>query len=253
MNISDKTQKNIIEVEKLTKKFKDLTAVDEIGFCVKPGEVFAFLGPNGAGKTTAIKMFTTLLSPTSGKISINGMDSTKEQAKVRKSFGIVFQNESIDEELTVWENMKFHAVLYKVPRAQISQRIEKMLKFTSLWKWRNKLVKTFSGGMKRRLEIARGLLHTPELLFLDEPTLGLDPQTRVQIWEKITELNKERGMSVFLTTHYIEEAEKMAHNVAIIDHGKIIKKGSVKEIKKDTNSESLEEAFLNLTGRKIRE
>lgn len=247
------SQNCIIRVKNLTKKFNKVTAVNDIDFCVKSGEVFAFLGPNGAGKTTAIKMLTTLLRPTSGTIRVNGFDPVKEQAKARSSFGIVFQDQSIDEELTAKENMQFHAVLYRVPKKQRAKSIEEMIKFVGLWKRRNHLVRDFSGGMKRRLEIARGLLHTPEILFLDEPTLGLDPQTRAQIWQKIMSLNKERNMTVFLTTHYIEEADKMADKVAVIDNGKIIKTGSVPQIKKETGTDSLEDAFLKLTGKKIRD
>lgn len=243
----------IIEVKNLVKKFDSTVAVNDISFKVKRGEVFAFLGPNGAGKSTTIKMLTTLLNPTSGKISLNGFDAIKEKNKVRDSFGIVFQEASVDEELTAKENMEFHAVLYKIPKAERKEKIDRLLKFVGLEEWRDVFVKKFSGGMKRRLEIARGLLHHPKVLFLDEPSLGLDPQTRTQIWEHIMKLNKERQMTVFLTTHYIEEAEKMADRVAVIDHGKIIKRGTPEEIMKDTNSNSLEGAFLALTGRQIRE
>jgi ABC-2 type transport system ATP-binding protein len=243
----------IIEVRNLVKKFDSITAVDDISFKVKRGEVFAFLGPNGAGKSTTIKILTTLLNPTKGTISLNGFDVLKEKNKVRDSFGIVFQEASVDEELTARENMEFHAVLYKIPKQERKEKIDTLLKFIGLDEWGDVFVKKFSGGMKRRLEIARGLLHHPKVLFLDEPSLGLDPQTRTQIWEHIMKLNKERQMTVFLTTHYIEEAEKMADRVAIIDHGKIIKRGTPEEIMKDTGSDSLEGAFLALTGRQIRE
>jgi ABC-2 type transport system ATP-binding protein len=243
----------IITVENLTKKFKDFTAVDDISFSVKRGEIFAFLGPNGAGKTTTIKMLTTLLAPTSGKILLNGYDPVTEQDAVRRSFGIVFQDPSIDDELTAYENMDFHAVLYKVPRAEKRQRIEALLKFVQLWERKDDQVKHFSGGMKRRLEIARGLLHTPSIIFLDEPTLGLDPQTRNLIWEHIKDLNKDDQITVFFTTHMMEEAERVANKVAIIDHGKIVAQGSPDELQKQTNTESLEDAFLAFTGRSIRE
>lgn len=245
--------KYIIEAKDLIKKFKNITAVDGISFRVKQGEVFAFLGPNGAGKSTAIKMFTTLLRPTSGSITLNGYNVLKQQKQARQSFGIVFQDPSVDDELTARENMKFHAVLYKVPARERKKKIKDLLDFVGLGEWADVVVKKFSGGMRRRLEIARGLLHFPEILFLDEPTLGLDPQTRAQIWDYIMDLNKKRGMTVFLTTHYIEEAEKMADRVAIIDHGRIIKEGSPAEIMKDAGSESLEGSFLTLTGRQIRE
>lgn len=243
----------IIEAKNLTKKYNSITAVDGIDFCVEKGEVFAFLGPNGAGKSTAIKMLTTMLKPTSGKIKLNGYDVLKQQAEARESFGIVFQDPSVDEELTARENMEIHAVLYGIPRKERKEKIDDLLKFIGLEEWRKVVVKKFSGGMKRRLEIARGLLHHPKILFLDEPTLGLDPQTRTQIWEHIMKLNKEKKMTVFLTTHYIEEAEKMADQVAVIDHGKIIKTGTPGEIMKDSGSNSLEGAFLALTGKQIRE
>ncbi len=243
----------MIEVENLTKTFDGFTAVDHISFSVKRGEIFAFLGPNGAGKTTTIKMLTTLLRPTSGRIYLNGSDPTKNQNMVRRSFGIVFQDPSLDDELTAYENMEFHGVLYGVPREIRRQRIEQLLKFVELWDRRNDLVKRFSGGMKRRLEVARGLIHHPEILFLDEPTLGLDPQTRNHIWNHIKSLNKEERMTVFFTTHYMDEAERIAQRIAIIDLGKIIAQGAPGELKQQTKTTSLEEAFLALTGKIIRE
>lgn len=243
----------IIEVKNLTKKYKDFTAVDNVSFRVKRGEVFAFLGPNGAGKSTTIKMLTTLLRPTSGDIKINGYNPKVEQDDVRRSFGIVFQDQSIDEELTAYENMAFHAGLFSIKKKIAEEKIEKLLKFVSLWERRDVLMKKYSGGMKRRLEIARGLIHEPKVLFLDEPTLGLDPQTRASLWEHLMDLNKRKGMTIFLTTHYIEEAEKMADQVAIIDRGKILVDSSVEDIKTQTKSSTLEEAFLNITGRGIRD
>lgn len=187
----------MIEVKNLTKKFGDFVAVDNISFSVKKGEIFAFLGPNGAGKTTTIKMLTTLLRPTSGEISLNNFNPLKEQYQARGSFGIVFQDPSLDDELTAFENLEFHGVLYKVPKKIRRERIEQMLKFVELWDRKDELVKKFSGGMKRRLEIARGLIHHPKIFFLDEPTLGLDPQTRNHIWNYIKNLNKEEGTTVF--------------------------------------------------------
>jgi ABC-2 type transport system ATP-binding protein len=243
----------IIQVSKLTKKFPDLVAVDGISFSVEEGEIFAFLGPNGAGKTTTIKMLTTLLKPTSGKILINGFDPQIEPNKVRQSFGIVFQDPSLDDELTAFENMEFHGVLYKVPKDLRRKRIEELLKFVELWERRKDLVKYFSGGMKRRLEIARGLLHHPKIFFLDEPTLGLDPQTRYHIWSYLRDLNKKEGITIFFTTHYIEEAEKMAQKVAIIDKGKIVALGTPALLKEKTKTDSLEEAFIALTGHEIRD
>ncbi|TFG35636.1 MAG: ATP-binding cassette domain-containing protein [Parcubacteria group bacterium] len=243
----------MIEVKNLTKKFKDFIAVDNISFSVNEGEIFAFLGPNGAGKSTTIKMLTTLLRPTGGDISINGHDPIKDQDEVRRSFGIVFQDPSLDDELTALENMEFHAILYKVPKDIRKGRIEQLLKFVELWDRKNDLVKNFSGGMKRRLEVARGLIHHPKVLFLDEPTLRLDPQTRNNIWNHIKGLNQEEKMTVFFTTHYMEEAEKVASRITIIDHGKIIAIGTSKELRQKTNTNSLEEAFLSLTGTVIRE
>ncbi len=242
-----------IKVEKLTKRFGDFTAVDAVSFSVKKGETFAFLGPNGAGKTTTIKMLTTLLSPTGGTMLVNGYDPSRNQDAVRRSFGIVFQDESLDEELTAYENMEFHGILYKVPKAILSKRIEELLVFVELWDRKNDLVKHFSGDMKRRLEIARGLLHLPKILFLDEPTLGLDPQTRNHIWGYLKDLNKTEGITVFFTTHYMEEAERVADRIAIIDRGTIIAEGSPGELLKKTNTNSLEDAFLSLTGKRIRE
>jgi len=251
MNNKNKNS-NIISVKGLVKKFGDFTAVDDVSFEVKRGEIFAFLGPNGAGKTTTIKMLTTLLVPTSGQLMINGFDPQKNQGDARKSFGIVFQDPSLDDDLTALENMEFHAVLYKVPEDIRKTRIKELLEFVELWERKNDFVKTFSGGMKRRLEIARGLLHHPKILFLDEPTLGLDPQTRNHMWNYIKNINKKENMTVFFTTHYMEEAEKMAGRIAIIDQGKIITSGTAGMLSEQTKTKSLEEAFLSLTGKTIR-
>lgn len=243
----------MIEVKNLTKKFNGLVAVDDVSFTVKDGEIFAFLGPNGAGKTTTIKMLVTLLKPTAGEILLNGFDSVRQSASVRQSLGIVFQDPSLDDELTAYENMEFHGVLYRVPKGLRETRIEELLKFVELWERRNDLVKKFSGGMKRRLEIARGFLHHPKIIFLDEPTLGLDPQTRSHIWAYIKDLNQKEGITIFFTTHYLEEAERAAVRLAIIDHGKIVVAGTVEELKSQTQTNSLEEAFLTLTGHAIRD
>lgn len=253
MSPSENQENYSIQVHGLTKKFGSFTAVDNISFSVKRGETFAFLGPNGAGKTTTIKMLTTLLRPTSGTMLVNGYDPIHDQNAVRRSFGIVFQDPSLDDELTAYENMEFHGVLYKVPDGILEKRIEELLNFVELWDRKNDLVKHFSGGMKRRLEIARGLLHTPQVLFLDEPTIGLDPQTRNHIWKYLKDLNSNANITVFFTTHYMDEAERVADSVAIIDHGRIITGGSPADLKKTTNTNSLEEAFLSLTGKKIRE
>jgi ABC-2 type transport system ATP-binding protein len=243
----------IIEVKGLTKKYNGFTAVDDISFSVKKGGIFAFLGPNGAGKSTTIKMLITLLKPTAGSMIINGFDPLTNQDEVRKSFGIVFQDPSLDDELTAMENMHFHAVLYQIDKNVRRLRIKKLLKIVELWERKNSLVKTFSGGMKRRLEIARGLLHHPKIFFLDEPTLGLDPQTRNKIWSYIRKLNKQKQTTIFFTTHYMEEAEKMAQTINIIDHGKIVAKGTVKQLIKQTKTNTLENAFIAITGKKIRQ
>lgn len=246
-------KQNAISVSGLTKKFKDFVAVDNLSFEVKKGEVFAFLGPNGAGKSTTIKILTTLLLPTLGAVEINGFNVLKNKDDVRRSFGIVFQDPSLDDDMTAYENMQLHAVLYSIPSSELKQRIEDLLSFVELLDRRNSLVKTFSGGMKRRLEIARGLLHHPKILFLDEPTLGLDPQTRNHMWQYVQDLSKKEGMTVFFTTHYMEEAERIAQRIAIIDQGKIIAIGTSEELKQQTSTNSLEEAFLKLTGNVIRD
>ena len=243
----------MIAVQNLVKKFGEFTAVNDISFTVEAGEIFAFLGPNGAGKTTTIKMLTTLLTPTSGRIELDGLDPTVHKNEARRKFGIVFQDPSLDNEQTAWENMELHAVLYKVPRKVRGERIEQLLNLFELWERRDDYVKTFSGGMKRRLEIARGFLHTPKILFLDEPTLGLDPQTRNQLWTHVKHLNATQKTTVFLTTHYMDEADRVAHRIAVIDHGGIVAQGTPQELKQQTNSESLEQAFLSLTGSSIRD
>jgi len=243
----------LIQVQSLVKSFGELKAVDGISFEVKAGEIFAFLGPNGAGKTTTIQMLTTLLRPTSGTITVDGLNPETHQSEVRRCFGIVFQDPTLDGDLTAQENMELHGVLYHVPRKLRAPRIESLLKLFELWEKRSKKVKEFSGGMKRRLEIARGLLHTPKILFLDEPTLGLDPQSRNQLWSHVKQLNQTDRVTVFLTTHYMDEAERVADRIAIIDHGKIVAQGSPGELKTQTGTESLEAAFLALTGNSIRE
>jgi ABC-2 type transport system ATP-binding protein len=243
----------MIKVSELTKKYGDFTAVNNVSFDVKDGEVFAFLGPNGAGKSTTIKMLTTLQRPTSGRIELNDIDPVEDPEAARRTFGIVFQDPSLDEDLTAWENMDLHGVLYDVPDAERLPRIEELLKFVDLWDRKDSYVKEFSGGMKRRLEIARGLLHKPKILFLDEPTIGLDAQTRYLLWDRLEKLNKSDNMTIFLTTHQMEEAERIASRIAIMDHGKIIATGTSEELKTQTNTTSLEDAFLALTGKAIRE
>jgi ABC-2 type transport system ATP-binding protein len=243
----------MIKVENLVRSFGEFQAVKNISFEVKPGELFAFLGPNGAGKTTTIKMLTTLLAPTSGTIRVDGLDPAKHQNQVRRSFGIVFQDPSLDSELTAYENLELHGVLYSVPRKVRAERIERLMKLFELWERKDQQTKLFSGGMKRRLEIARGFLHTPKILFLDEPTLGLDPQSRNQLWSTVKSLNESEHVTVFLTTHYMDEAARVAQRIAIIDHGAIVAQGTVAELMEQTKTGSLEAAFLALTGSAIRD
>lgn len=243
---------NIIEVKDLTKKFGDFVAVNNVTFSVEQGGIFAFLGPNGAGKSTTIKMLTTLLHPTSGKMVINGHDPVHEPDAARHSFGIVFQDPSLDEDLTAYENLELHGLLYSVPADVRKKRIHELLALVELDDRKDSYVKEFSGGMKRRLEIARGLLHHPKIIFLDEPTLGLDPQTRNHLWSYVQKLNTEEGITVFFTTHYMEEADRIAARIAIIDKGTIVAEGSGEELKKKTGKSTLEDAFLELTGHVIR-
>jgi ABC-2 type transport system ATP-binding protein len=220
----------IISVESLVKKFGAITAVNDISFSVEEGSIFGFLGPNGAGKTTTISILCTLLSPTSGRASIAGHDCMKEPEDVRKAIGIVFQDTTLDKDLTAYENLIFHAYLYNVGKDVMKERVDSSLKFVDLYDRKDDLVKKFSGGMKRRLEVARGLIHRPRVLFLDEPTLGLDPQSRANLWEFIAELPKQHGVTIFMTTHYMEEAE-VCDRIAIIDNGKIITMGTPDELK----------------------
>ncbi len=211
-----------ITVNELTKRFGTFTAVNSLTFNIKKGEVFGLLGPNGAGKSTTMAMLSTILRPTSGFARVNGFDIEKQEDDVRKSIGIVFQDQSLDEELTAYENMDFHGRLYRIPKNIRQERITKLLHLVELEEKKDNLVKTYSGGMRRRLEIARGLLHEPEVLFLDEPTLGLDPQTRNHLWDYIEKLNTEKHITIILTTHYMEEADKLCHRIAIVDRGNII-------------------------------
>ncbi|MHB8512235.1 MAG: ATP-binding cassette domain-containing protein [Actinomycetota bacterium] len=210
-----------ITTTNLCKNFGEIEAVKEVSFEVERGEVFAFLGPNGAGKSTTIKMLCTLAKPTSGSATVAGFDVLTHPRSVRRNIGLVFQDQTLDTQLTAEENLRFHAVLYRVPHDQLSERIDRVLGLVGLTERKKDLVTTFSGGMARRLEIARALLHTPAILFLDEPTAGLDPQTRAQMWRDVLKLRDEEGVTVFLTTHYMDEAE-YANRIAIIDHGRIV-------------------------------
>jgi ABC-2 type transport system ATP-binding protein len=243
----------VISAKSVSKRFGDIVAVDDISFDVKKGEIFAFLGPNGAGKSTTIKMLTTMLRPSAGELRLAGHDVTKERDSARKSFGIVFQDPSLDEELSAYENMDLHGVLYGIPKKRRQKRIRELLELVELWSRQDSMIKTFSGGMRRRLEIARGLLHEPKVLFLDEPTLGLDTQTRNLMWEYVGRLSREKGMTIFFTTHYLDEAEEAAERIAIIDQGKIVARGTAKSLAKQTGTKNLEEAYLKLTGTTTRD
>jgi ABC-2 type transport system ATP-binding protein len=213
---------NAIETAKLTKTFNSLKAVDSLDVAVETGEIFGLLGPNGAGKTTTISMLCTILKPTSGTAKVNGFDIVREATQVRRSIGIVFQDPSVDDRLTGRENLQMHANLYGVPPNEQRNRINEVLKLVQLEERANDILRTYSGGMRRRLELARGLIHYPKVLFLDEPTLGLDPQTREHIWKYILELRKAHDITVVLTTHYMDEADKLCDCIAIMDHGKIV-------------------------------
>lgn len=243
----------MICAEHVTRRFANFTAVDDVSFEVAAGEIFAFLGPNGAGKTTTIKMLTTLLAVTSGKLEIDGLDPMRHKNEVRRRFGIVFQDPSLDQELTARENMDLHGALHGLPRKLRRERSEALLAAFDLSDRTNSPVREFSGGMRRRLEIARGLLHTPKILFLDEPTLGLDPQSRNQLWTHVRKLNRDEGVTVFLTTHYMDEADRAASRIAIINHGRIVALGTPKELKEKARAETLEDAFLTLTGATLRD
>ena len=221
---------DIITVEGLSHNYKELKAVDYINFKVEEGKIFSFLGPNGAGKTTTINILISLLPIQQGKVTIAGFDLKTQSEEVRKSIGIVFQGETLDAELTVWETLEFHGRIYSMPKEERQQRISELLKVVELTDKRDELVKKLSGGMKRRLEIARGLLTRPKILFLDEPTIGLDPQTRYNIWDYIKKVKAE-GVTIFLTTHYMDEADHLSDYINIIDHGKIIARGTTEELK----------------------
>ena len=220
----------IIEVRDLSHSFGDVLAVDSVSFNVGKGEIFSFLGPNGAGKSTTINVLTTLLPIQKGEVYIAGHNVSTEPSLVRKAIGIVFQEETLDRDLTVWEILEFHGRLYSMPREERRARIDEMIRLVELEKKRDVLIKHLSGGMKRRLEIARGLMTRPEVLYLDEPTLGLDPQSRLRVWDYIRQVNRE-GTTIFLTTHYMDEADSLSDRINIIDHGKIIASGTSDELK----------------------
>jgi ABC-2 type transport system ATP-binding protein len=221
---------DVIEASNIVKRFGELEAVKGVSFTVKEGEIFGFLGPNGAGKTTTINILCTLLKPTAGQAKVNGHDVIKERSQVRQSIGLVFQEPSLDDYLTAEQNLRFHGYAYGVPRSVLEPRLQELLEMMELWDRRKGKISTYSGGMKRRLEIARGLLHHPRVLFLDEPTLGLDPQTRRRIWDYIHDLRKRENLAIFMTTHYMDEAEN-CDRIAIIDYGKTVALDSLDKLK----------------------
>ncbi len=245
-------EKAAIKVVGLTKRFGAVAAVDGISLEVNRGEIFGFLGPNGAGKTTTVNILCTLMLPTSGRAVVNGFDVKKSPNQVRQSIGIIFQDPSLDERLTAYENLNFHGMIYHLPAKQRKARIDEVLRMVGLYNRKHSIVRAFSGGMKRRLEIARGLMHKPEVLFLDEPTTGLDPQTRQHIWDYVERLSREEGVTVFLTTHYMEEAE-ICGRVGIIDHGRIVDLAAPQALTEKYSVSSLNEVFLQVTGRDIRD
>ncbi len=244
--------KSMIKVKNLTKVFENLTAVDDISFEIGRGEVFGLLGPNGAGKTTTLFMLATLLKPTSGTALVNGYDTIKQPHLVRKSIGVVFQDPSSDDKLTGYENLWLHAMMYDVPKEVREERIAEVLKLVDLTDRKDDRVKKYSGGMRRRLEIARGLLHKPKILFLDEPTLGLDPQSREKIWEYIEKIVREKKITIILTTHYMEEADKLCDKIAIIDFGKIVVLDNPKNLKRIIGGEIIKFKIENPNIERVR-
>jgi ABC-2 type transport system ATP-binding protein len=237
---------NAIEVDHLTKKFGDFTAVDAISFAVPGNEIFGLLGPNGAGKTTLIRMLTTLTPPTSGSAHVAGFDVVREATGVRQSMGVIPQALTSDPELTAEENLAIHGKLYGVPAAKREELIERLLRSVELEKFRYQLVRTFSGGMRRRLEIARGLMHSPKILFLDEPTTGLDPVSRTHVWEMIERLRDQEKLTILLTTHYMDEADKLCDRIAIVDHGQLMALDSPHRLKASVPGNDVVEAeFAN--------
>ena len=245
--------KEIINVKNLTRRFGDFTAVDSISFQVKPGEIFAFLGPNGAGKSTTIKMLITLLKPTSGEATVDGHDIVKNSAQVRTKIGYVPQSISVDGTLTAYENLMLMARLYEVPAKERKSRVRDVLDFLNLGDHANSLVRTFSGGMIRKMEIGQAMLHRPHVLFLDEPTTGLDPVARQNVWQHLLELRKTFGVSIFFSTHYMEEADSVSDRIAIMNQGKIAVIGTSAELKSKAGAPgaSLEDAFIFFTGSQL--
>jgi ABC-2 type transport system ATP-binding protein len=253
--MENKQTENIIEISHLVKKFKDFSAVNDISFNVKRGDIFACLGPNGAGKSTLIKMLITLLSSTSGSALIDGHDVVHKASEVRNTIGYVPQQISVDGTLTAYENLMLFARLYDIPKPERKKRITEILSFLNLDEHANALVRTFSGGMIRKLEVGQAMLHHPKVLFLDEPTTGLDPIARQSVWEHLSELRDKMGTTIFFSTHYMEEADGVSDQVAIMNEGKITAMGSVAELKEKTNIKdaTLEDAFIFFTGNTIHE
>jgi ABC-2 type transport system ATP-binding protein len=239
--------KNVIEVNNLEHSYGPIKAVDNISFTVKQGEIFSFLGPNGAGKSTVINILTTLKKIQKGEARVNGYDVAKDPKSVRRSIGIVFQMLCLDHEMTVYENLEYHGKIYSMPKKERKERIDELLRLTDLESKRNTLAKDLSGGMKRRLELARGLMTKPAVLFLDEPTVGFDIQTRMKMWEYLREIKKE-GTTIFLTTHYMEEADQLSDRISIIDHGKIIVTGTSDELKNKLGKDLI---YLETTNNKV--
>lgn len=243
-----------IECENIGHRYDKVVALDDVSFDVQQGELFALLGPNGAGKSTMANILITLLRPTTGRARVLGYDVVKQARDVRASIGVVFQEPALDERLSAWENLHIHAALYRIPRAEVKTRIDQALEWAGLVDAARRPVRSFSGGMKRRLELARGLMHEPSVLFLDEPTVGLDPQARRHLWDRIAGL-RGQGLTVFMTTHYLEEAES-SDRVAIFDRGRLVAFGPPADVKQrvlGTTECSLEDVFLELTGRQLRD
>jgi ABC-2 type transport system ATP-binding protein len=242
-----------VQAENLTKKFGNFIAVDQISFSVNKGEVFGFLGPNGAGKTTTISMLCTLMQPTSGKATVGGFDVVKQANDVRTKIGVVTEKLIVYDRLTPVENLKLFGRLYGIPKQELNNKIEELLKLVDLWEWRKSLVSTFSSGMRQRLNLVRALVHNPEIIFLDEPTVGLDPATARNIQDLIFKLN-QKGNTIILTTHQMEVAEKLSNRICIIDNGKIIALETLSELRKKVGLDAtLEDVFINLTGKKMRD
>ena len=242
----------LLQAKDLVKEFNGFRAVDGVSLEIAPGEIFAFLGPNGAGKTTIISMMTTQMKPTSGSITLDGVDVICQANRAKALFGVVFQEAAVDKDLTAYENLWIHAVLYGLGRTERQERIEEMLGLVELTERKDSMVRTFSGGMHRRLEIARGLMTRPRILFLDEPTLGLDVQSRERIWSYIEDVRRSFGTAIFLTTHYLEEADR-ADRVGIIDHGRMVDLDTPERLKASKQAKTMDEVFLELTGHGIRD